>query len=80
MCLFISLPVYRWVFAKVNKSRNRNGLPQGERGTCEVGSEPKNLGGASVRRGGSREPVRLSARRGSMRLDQRSFTSRMMCL
>jgi len=80
MCLFISLPVDRWMFAKVNKNKNRNGLPQGNGGICEVASEPKNLGDAGVRRGESREPVRLSARRGSMRLDQRSFTSKMMCL
>ena len=29
MCLFISLPVYRWVLAKTNKTDNRNGRTKG---------------------------------------------------
>ena len=52
--------------AKVNKIKNRNGLPKGERGICEVGSEPKELGSALAKRGREENQVRLSARRGSM--------------
>ena len=31
-CLFIFLPVYRWVLAKTNKTDNRNGRTKGELG------------------------------------------------
>ena len=32
LCLFTSFPVYRWVRAEVNKTKNRNDLPKGQWG------------------------------------------------
>lgn len=42
--MFISLPVYRWVFGKVNKSKNRNGLPQGRTGDLRGRQRTKGIG------------------------------------
>ena len=50
MCLFISLPVYRWVLAKVSKTKNKSGLPKGEWGIWKVGSEPNELDSALAKR------------------------------
>ena len=66
----MSLPVYRWVLAKANIIKNRNGLLKRERAeNCEVGSERNELDSALAKRGKEENHVRLSARRGSMWLN-----------